>query len=121
MAEGWLRQLAGDRFVSLSAGTAPKGIHPGAIAAMAEVGVDIAKQRSESITEHLGNPPEVVMAVCDNAAENCPSLPGAKVLRWPFPDPDAATGTKDEVMAVFREVRDDIRARIEAWLEEPGI
>ncbi|MEX1026184.1 MAG: arsenate reductase, partial [Planctomycetota bacterium] len=54
------------------------------------------------------------------AAATCPTLPGASVLRWPFPDPDAATGTEEEIMDVFRASRDAIRARIESWLVEQG-
>lgn len=116
MAEGWLASLAAGRVVALSAGTRPKGIHPGAVRAMAEVGVDLSGQRSESIDEHVASPPDLVLAVCTNAAEGCPTLPGARVVRWPFPDPDAATGTDAQVRAVFHEVRDAIRARLEAWI-----
>lgn len=115
MAEGWLRHLAGDRYESLSAGTAPAGLNPRAVAAMAECGVDISGQRSKSVTEFLADPPSLVVTVCDRAAESCPTFPGrVEVLRWSFPDPAAARGSEAEVRRVFREVRDAIRARVAA-------
>ena len=119
MAEGWLRHLAGDAVVALSAGTAPAGLDARAVAAMAEVGVDVSGQTSDALERYLDDPPELVIAVCDRAAAACPTLPGATaVLRWPFPDPAAARGTDGEVRAAFGEVRDAIRGRLEAWLAE---
>lgn len=117
MAEGWLRELAQGRCRTSSAGTRPKGIHPGAIAAMAAAGVDLSTQSSDSIDAYLDPVPDVVIAVCDHAAEHCPELPGAHVVRWPFRDPDGATGTPEEIEAVFHEVRDAIRARLAAWVD----
>lgn len=126
MAEGWLRHLAGDRVVALSAGTEPHGLNPRAVAAMAEAGVDISGQRSEHLNEYLppsADAPDVVIAVCSKAADNCPIFPArVTTLRWPFPDP--APGGVDvgadeaETTARFHEVRDAIRARIEAWLAD---
>lgn len=119
LAEGWLRHLAGDRLVALSAGTHPQGVNPRAIAVMAEVGVDISGHTSDVITDFLGDPPELVITVCGNAAETCPTFPGAtQVLHWPFPDPADATGSEEEILAEFRAVRDAVRARITTWLEE---
>ena len=69
MAEGWLRHLAGEHFEALSAGTHPVGMNPGAVAAMSAVGIDISAQSSDSITEYLEDPPELVVTVCDRAAE----------------------------------------------------
>lgn len=117
MAEGWLRELAGGRVTALSAGTRPAGLNPRAVAVMAEAGVDIAGQASRSIEDFLDDPPDVVIAVCAAAAESCPVFPGAtRVLRWPFDDPAEASGSEDEVLAVFRRVRDEIRTRLEAWV-----
>ena len=119
MAEGWLRALAGQRIAALSAGTHPVGMNPGAVAAMAEHGIDIREQASEDIAAYLGDPPELVIAVCDHAADNCPSLPGAtQVLRWPFPDPAHAQGTPEEIAAEFRTVCGSIKARLVDWLAE---
>ncbi len=129
MAEGWLRHLAEGRFESLSAGVDPHGLNPLAVAVMAEAGVDISSQRSESILEYLADPPDLVVSVCDRAEASCPVFPGrVQRQRWLFPDPARAEGSEAEVLSVFRRVRDDIRARIEAWLadgapldsDEPG-
>jgi arsenate reductase len=118
MAEGLLRHLAGDRYESLSAGARPAGwVHPLAIEALAELGLDIASSRSKSILEFVpprGTPPDLVISVCDAAARECPVFPGAVArLHWPFHDPIGAAGTKEEKMRVFRRVRDQIRTRLE--------
>lgn len=122
MAEGWLRHLAADRFHALSAGANPAGyVHPLAIRVMAEVGVDISHHRSKSLAELAYPPPEIVITVCDHAREACPTLRGTlHTLHWTFPDPAQATGTEEEVLAVFRHVRDDIRHQILAWLQAPA-
>lgn len=117
MAEGWLRQLAGERFEALSAGTHPQGLNPGAVRSMAAAGVDIGGQRSQSIEEFLEDPPELVVSVCDQAAETCPVFPAATQRQhWPFEDPAHATGSVQEVRVFFDRVRDAIRERIETWL-----
>ncbi len=120
MAEGWLRHLAGDRYEALSAGAKPAGyVHPLAIQAMAEVGVDISRHRSKSIDEFNGRALDVLITVCDHARESCPTFAGAKkMLHWSFEDPARAAGNDAEKMAVFRRVRDEIRQRIAAWLQE---
>ncbi len=119
MAEGFLRHLYGDRYESLSAGAKPAGyVHPRAVAAMAECGIDISSQVSKSIRDFLppqGTPPDVVIGVCSTADENCPVFP-ANVERWqwPFDDPFHATGSEEQQMTEFRRVRDEIRRRIES-------
>jgi arsenate reductase len=116
MAEGWLRHLAGDRYEALSAGAKPSGyVHPLAIQAMAEVGVDISQHRSKSIDEFAGQSIDLLVTVCDNARESCPVFAGAKrTVHHSFEDPARATGSEEEKLAVFRRVRDEIRA----WVEE---
>lgn len=111
MAEGWLNALYGDRITALSAGSAPSGyVHPGAIEAMREVGIDISGGRSKSMEEFLGREFDYVLTVCDSAAEACPVFPGpAKRVHRDFTDPAKAEGSDEEVMAVFRRVRDEIR------------
>lgn len=117
MAEGWLRHLAGERFVALSAGVEALGLNPGAVSAMREAGVDISAQRSQTIDGFLGDPPDLVVMVCDKAADLCPAFPETtEVQHWPFPDPAGAMGSPAEVRAEFRRVRDAIRIRIEGWL-----
>lgn len=108
MAEGWLRTQAGDRFEVFSAGSSPSGhVHPGAIAAMQEIGVDISGHTSKSMMDFINMPFDYVLTVCDNAAENCPVFPGpGKRLHRGFTDP-AAAPVADQP-AVFRRVRDEI-------------
>ncbi len=126
MAEGLLRHLAGSSRVSLSAGSRPAGyVHPLAVRAMGELGVDLAGQVSKSIAEFLppdGEPPDVVVSVCANAERDCPAFPGeVRRLHWPFDDPADAQGTDDEKLAVFRRVRDEILSRLESALEHGEI
>lgn len=117
MAEGLLRHLAGERFEVHSAGTEATHVRPLAVAAMAEVGVDISGQESKTLQQYLGEPFEYVVTVCDDANESCPVFPGAKErLHWSFEDPSKATGSEEERLAMFRRVRDEIQARIEEEL-----
>ena len=113
MAEGWLRQLHGERFESLSAGVDPHGMNPLAIKAMAEAGVDISGQKSENIDLYLDGSLDYVFTVCDRAHESCPLFPGdAKVIHVGFDDPPrlaASAATEEEAMAHYHRVRDEIR------------
>lgn len=122
MAEGWLRRLGGGRFSALSAGTVPQAVNPFAIRAMAEAGVDISGQRSKSVNEYLGLDIDLLVTVCGGAKESCPMFTGkvASRLHWPVDDPAKACGSEDEVMEVFRRVRDEIRALVEGLVTEPG-
>ena len=117
MAEGLLRDMAGERFEVFSAGTEATRVRPEAISVMAEIGVDICAQGSKTLERYLGEPFDYVITVCDDANEACPFFPGARArLHWSFPDPSRAED--DERLAVFRKVRDEIRARIEVELIE---
>lgn len=122
MAEGLLWARAGDRYAVFSAGTQPRQVHPLAVRAMAELGIDIgeaAGHRAKSLHEFDGQPMDLVVTVCDDAAEECPFFPGAmRQEHWSFPDPSAATGTDEERLAVFRRVRDAIADRIAAFLQD---
>jgi thioredoxin type arsenate reductase len=119
MAEGWAKALLGDRIDARSAGVESHGLNPRAVRVMREAGVDIAGHRSK-LVEDLGDfRPDLVVTVCDSAAERCPVLPGApRTLHRSFPDPAAARGEDDAVLPVFREVRDRIRAMV---AELPGL
>ena len=111
LAEGLLRAAAGDLFNIASAGSKPAGyVHPLAIAAMQEIGIDISAHTSKHMNEFLAGEVETVITVCGNADQACPIFPG-QVNRhhWPFTDPAHATGTEAEILAVFRRVRDEIR------------
>ncbi len=112
MAEGLLRHDAGERFDVESAGTKHSFLRPEAIAAMLELRIDISGQRSKSVDEFEGQPFDYVITVCDNARETCPVFFGAaEKLHRSFEDPPAPlVGTDEERMAIFRRVRDDLRA-----------
>ena len=121
MAEGLLHARDGQRFRVFSAGTHPRAVHPLAVKAMAELGIDISERaghRAKGIEEFADEPPmDLVVTVCDEAAEECPYFPRARHQEhWGFPDPSRATGSEEERLAVFRQVRDDISARIDAFL-----
>jgi arsenate reductase len=119
MAEGLLRSLAGDRFDVASAGTETTRVHPLAIRAMAEVGVDISEHTSKVVDQVLDNPWDRVITVCDSANESCPLFPSrTERLHWSFPDPSQASGPEEERRATFRRVRDQIRQKLRQWLVE---
>ncbi len=114
MAEGWVRQLGGKWIEALSAGIESHGKNPHAIIVMREARVDISQQESTKLTYELLTTADYVVTVCDHADENCPVLPaGTRKEHWPLDDPAKATGSEDEIMAVFRASRDDIRRRVE--------
>jgi arsenate reductase len=117
MAEGILRAAAGDFLEVCSAGSKPAGyIHPQAVAALAEIGIDISGHTSKHMDEFLDRDVETVITVCGNADQACPVFPG-QVNRhhWPFDDPAHATGTEEEIGAEFRRVRNEIRRVFEAY------
>lgn len=117
MAEGLLRGMAGDRFEVFSAGTEETRVHPLAIEAMREVGIDIAGQRSKTLDEFQGQQFDYVITVCDKANESCPFFPGnTERLHWSFDDPGAATGTDEERLRVFQQTRDAIQNRLRTFL-----
>lgn len=118
MTEGLLRSLGGDRLTVNSAGITPTGLDPRATKVMAEMDIDISEQTSDQVDRYLQDHFDYVITVCDNAAENCPVFPGeAKRLHWPFDDPAAVSGSGERVSAEFRRIRDEIKAKVERWLE----
>jgi len=120
MAEGLVNHFSGERWEAFSAGTEPSGyVHPLAIRAMAELGIDIAAQRSKSADEFRGAEFDQVISVCDSAAADCPVWLGkGKRMHVGFPDPAAATGSEVERLEVFRQVRDSLRQGILSHLEQ---
>jgi arsenate reductase (thioredoxin) len=123
MAEGFLRERGRKRYVVFSAGTHPRTVHPLAVQAMAELGIDISEtagHRAKSMEEFINAPPmDLVVTVCDEAAEECPYFPHARHQEhWGFPDPSKATGSEEERLAVFRQVRDAIAERIDVFLSD---
>ncbi len=117
LAEGILRRALGDGFTVASAGSKPAGyVHPLAIKAMEEIGIDISAHHSKHLNEFLNQDIETVITVCGNADQACPMFPG-QVNRhhWGFDDPAHATGTDEEQLLVFRRVRDEIRDVFESY------
>jgi len=121
MAEGFVRALAPREIQVYSAGTEPKQIHPLAIKAMKELGIDISVQRSKSLEEIPLEKIDLVVTLCGEAAESCPTLSKkTEHVHWPLPDPALAKGTEEEVLKTFREVRDNIHARVEQLFARTG-
>lgn len=117
MAEGALRHAGGDRFEAFSAGTHPSSVHPMAVRAMKEIGIDISAHRSKSVEEFLQQPLDYVTTVCGGAKEVCPFFPGpAHRLHWDLEDPAQAEGTEEEVFQVFRDIRDLIVQHVLAFV-----
>ena len=114
MAAGWVNRLLGGRWEAGSAGTRPADrVHPFAVRAMAEVGVDISSGVPTNVERVLDEHWDLVITVCDSAKEACPLFPRpVEQIHVSFPDPAEATGSEEERMTVFCAVRDDIRARI---------
>lgn len=113
MAEGLLRELAGDRFEAHSAGTEATSVRAEAVAVMAEIGVDLSGAESKTLARYLEEEFEYLVTVCDDANESCPVFPGAmNRLHWSFPDPSKASGGPEERLQVYRRVRNKIRARL---------
>ncbi len=114
IAEGWANHLKSDVIEAYSAGIRPIGVNPKTIEVMAEAGVDISDHTSKHIDDLAGIDFDYVVTVCDNAREQCPVFPGpVKLTHKAFEDPYFASGSKEEIMAVFRKVRDQIRDFVE--------
>lgn len=113
MAEGFLKHLKGNDYEVFSAGTNPSTVNPNAVKVMSEIGIDISNQESKSVEQFLNTNFDFVITVCDKAKERCPIFLGnAKKLHWSFIDPASAKGSEEEVLSVFRKVRDEIHSKI---------
>jgi arsenate reductase len=124
MAEALLKHRAGEHFDAYSAGAEPTEIHPRTVRVLRELGIDASGQHAKPLKAYLGKLAiNYAIFVCKNAEERCPTLwPSALVrMSWPFDDPTAATGSEDDRLAKFRAVRDQIDAKISAWLNELGL
>ena len=117
MAEGFLRAMAGAHFEVASAGTEATRVHPLAIRAMGEIGIDISGHTSKTLDAFLNESWDYVITVCDSANERCPVFPGETTrIHWSFDDPSQATGSDEDRLVTFRRVRDEIAARLRQWL-----
>jgi arsenate reductase len=123
MAEGLVNHFLRESWEAFSAGTKPSGyVHPLAIQVMSELGIDISQHTSKSVNVWQGQPFDVVITVCDQAAKTCPLwLGGGRVVQMGFPDPAAATGSDAEKLEAFRRVRDGLRERVFAYLQDPNL
>lgn len=118
MAEGLMRTLGQGDWNVWSAGVFPSYVHPLAIRAMEEVGIDISGQTSKSAEEFIHEEFDYIITLCDHAGMVCPNYPGkGKRIHWPFEDPAGAIGTIEERMAVFRRVREEIKEKIMKFLK----
>jgi arsenate reductase len=120
MAEGLVNHFLADRWQAHSAGTKPTGyVHPMAVAVMSELRIDISGYRSKSVDQFRDTEFDVVITVCDDAAENCPAWLGSgRMVHLGFPDPAKAEGSEAEQVVVFRQVRDDMQKRVLNYLTE---
>lgn len=120
IADGWLKALGGDRYEVKSAGLEAHGLNPRAVLVMKEAGIDISQHTSDVIDPVLLNRADYVITLCGHADEHCPVISNKDVVKWHwgFNDPAKATGIEEEIMTEFRQVRDDIKARIEQFLTE---
>jgi arsenate reductase len=122
MAEAWLNYVCGDHFEAESAGLEPGTINPLVVAVMEEAGIDLSETKTQRVFDvwKSGKMFQYVVTVCSEAeAEGCPIFPGVTTrLHWPFPDPSKLTGTEQEKSRAIRKIRDEIRAKIEAWCDE---
>lgn len=122
MAEAFLNNLASDRFEAQSAGLEPGKLNPQVVEVMQEMGIDISQNQTKSVFDFYkqGKLFKYVITVCDESnSERCPTFPGnAKKLHWGFPDPSILSGTAYEKLKTIRQIRDQIKAKIEEWLKE---
>ncbi|MBC8080480.1 MAG: arsenate reductase (thioredoxin) [Gorillibacterium sp.] len=120
MADGFLRALGSDKYMVKSAGLEAHGLNPRAVLVMQEAGIDIRTHSSNVIDPEILNQADYVITLCGHADEHCPIISNKNVVKWHwgFDDPAKATGTEEEIMAAFRQVRDAVKARIEAFVQE---
>ena len=117
IAEGLLRDLAGDNFEVFSAGSHPSRVHPASIAVMAEWGIDISNHTSDWTNEYLDKSIDIVITVCDNANQACPTFPGdVKRIHWSIDDPFHGWGAEPADLEPYRETREILKEKIESFL-----
>lgn len=118
MAEGFARELGNGLIEPFSAGLLAAGVHPRAIAVMKEIGIDISNQKSKEIDDDLLQTMDMVITLCSNAVEACPwTPPEIKRIHWPIKDPVGTVGSDKKIMKEFRRARDEIRDRIQGFVD----
>jgi arsenate reductase (thioredoxin) len=120
IADGFLKALGGDKYEVKSAGLQAHGLNPRAVQVMKEAGVDISSHTSDVIDPEVLNRADYVITLCGHADEHCPVISNKNVTKWHwgFDDPAKATGTEEEIMEKFRDVRDSIKNRIDQFVKE---
>jgi arsenate reductase (thioredoxin) len=119
MAEGFAREFGKGLIEPYSAGLNPASLNKRAVQVMKEIGVDISKQKSKPIDSILLSTMDIVITLCDNAAEACPwTPPEIRRIHWPLNDPAKAEGTEEEIMQEFRKTRDEIEQRVKDFIAE---
>ena len=122
MAEAFLNQICGEQFDAYSAGIEPGKLNPIVVQAMQELGIDLSRNQTKSVTDMLASEKKFdhVVTVCDETnAERCPFIPGlTSRLHWGFPDPSALQGTHEEKVARTREILELVKAKVEQWCAE---
>lgn len=120
MADGFLNELGSDLYEVQSAGLEAHGLNPRAVKVMQEAGLDISKNASKTIDPEMLNKAAYVITLCGHADEHCPVIMNTNVVKWHwgFEDPAKATGTEEDIMDQFRQVRDAIKNRIEQFIKE---
>ena len=120
IADGFLNELGNEKYEVKSAGLEAHGLNPRAVQVMNEVGVDISNNTSNVIDPEILNRADFVITLCGHADEHCPVISNKNVVKWHwgFDDPAKATGTEEEIMDKFREVRDAIKSRIEKFITD---
>lgn len=118
IAEGLVKNQLGNHFDVFSAGTIPKVVDPRAIETMNEIGIDISNSESTNVNDLLTNNFDLVITLCDNARESCPLFPGnVELIHIGFSDPASFKGTNEEVRLMFRELREEIQAKLLTYLK----
>lgn len=119
MADGFLKELGGDKYEVKSAGLEAHGLNPRAVQVMKEAGIDITSHSSDVIDPAILNRADYVITLCGHADEHCPVISNPEVIKWHwgFEDPAKATGTEENIMCEFRSARDAIKARIQSFVE----
>lgn len=121
MAEGIIKHHYKDRFVAYSAGVKSTSVHPLAIKVMAEIGIDISRQKSKSVGEFSSQEFDCVITLCGGYAKDvCPVFTGktGQRIHWDFVDPAETEGAEEEILGVFRKVRDEIKAKIDDFVRQ---
>lgn len=120
IADGFLKALGSERYEVKSAGLEAHGLNPRAVKVMQEIGIDISHHTSDVIDPEIQNQSDYVITLCGHADEHCPVITNNHVTKWHwgFDDPAKATGSEEEIMERFRDVRDAIKRRIETFIQE---